>query len=42
MSSHIIDLIAHILFKLNNAITKLKNEMPSTENWVFNLVILHY
>ncbi len=27
---------------LDNAITKLNNEMPLTENWVLNLVILHY
>ncbi len=43
ISSDIIDLIAQILFKLNWAgwcITKLNNEIP--ENWVLNLVILHY
>ncbi len=42
ISSKIIDLIAQILFKLNNAITKLNNEMHSADNWVLNLVILHY
>ncbi len=42
ISSDIINLIARILFKLNNAITKFNNEMPSAENWVFNLVTLHY
>ncbi len=33
------------LFELNWAgrcITEFNNEMPLTENWVFNLVILHY
>ncbi len=45
ISSHITDLIEQILFKLNWAgrcITEFNNEMPSTENVVFNLVILHY
>ncbi len=28
--------------ELDDAITKCNNEMPSTENWVLNLVILHY
>ncbi len=28
--------------KLDDAITKFNNEMPSAENWVLNLVILHY
>ncbi len=28
--------------KLNDAITKFNNEMSSAENWVFNLVIVHY
>ncbi len=28
--------------ELDDAITEFNNEMPSTENWVFNLVILHY
>ncbi len=27
---------------LNRCITEFNNEMPLTENWVFNLVILHY
>ncbi len=27
--------------ELDDAITEFNNEMPSTENWVFNLVILH-
>ncbi len=44
ISSDIIDLIAQILFKLNWAgrCHHINNEMPSTENWVFNLVILYY
>ncbi len=44
ISSDIIDLIAQILFKLDwddDAITKLNNE-NRIENWVLNLVILHY
>ncbi len=28
--------------ELEDAITKFYNEKPSTENWVLNLVILHY
>ncbi len=28
--------------ELDNAITEFNNEMSLTENWVFNLVILHY
>ncbi len=28
--------------ELEDAITKFINEMPSSENWVLNLVILHY
>ncbi len=28
--------------ELDNDITEFNNEMPSTENWVRNLVILHY
>ncbi len=28
--------------ELDDAITEFNNEMPLTENWVFNLVILHY
>ncbi len=28
--------------KLDNAITKFNNEMHSADNWVLNLVILHY
>ncbi len=28
--------------ELDDAITEFNNEMPSTENWVFNLVTLHY
>ncbi len=28
--------------ELDDAITEFNNEMPSTENWVLNLVILHY
>ncbi len=42
ISSTIIDLIAQILFKLDNAITKFNNEMHSADNWVLNPVILHY
>ncbi len=40
--STIIDLIAQILFKLDNAITKFNNEMHSADNWVLNPVILHW
>jgi len=29
------------LTELDDAITKFNNEMPSTENWVLNLLILH-
>ncbi len=28
--------------ELDDAITEFNNEMPLTENWVLNLVILHY
>ncbi len=28
--------------ELDNPITKFNNEMPSAENWMLNLVILHY
>ncbi len=28
--------------ELDDDITEFNNEMPLTENWVFNLVILHY
>ncbi len=28
--------------ELDDAITKFNNEIPSAENWVLNLVILHY
>ncbi len=45
ISSDIIDLIAQILLELNWAARChhwINNEMPLTENWVFNLVILHY
>ncbi len=44
ISSTIIDLIAQILLltELDNAITKFNNEMHSADNWVLNLVILHY
>ncbi len=42
ISSTIIDLIAQILFKLDNAIPKFNNEMHSADNWVLNPVILHY
>ncbi len=28
--------------ELDDAIKEFNNEMPLTENWVFNLVILHY
>ncbi len=28
--------------ELDDAITKFNNDMPSAENWVLNLVILHY
>ncbi len=28
--------------ELDDAITEFNNEMPLTENWVFNIVILHY
>ncbi len=40
--STIIDLIAQILFKLDNTITKFNNEMHSADNWVLNPVILHW
>ncbi len=44
ISRNIIDLISQILFKLklDNAITKLNNEMHSADKWVLNPVILHY
>ncbi len=42
ISSDITDLIAQILFKLNDDITEFNNEMPLTEKWAFNLVNLHY
>ncbi len=42
ISSDITDLIAQILFKLNDDITEFNTEMPLTEKWAFNLVNLHY
>ncbi len=32
----------HYVTELDDAITEFNNEMSLTENWVFNLVILHY
>ncbi len=45
ISSNIVDLIEQKLLnwtELDDAITEFNNEMPLTENWVLNLVILHY
>ncbi len=28
--------------KLDNDISEFNNEMPLSENWVFNLIIIHY
>ncbi len=44
ISRTIIDLHRYYLnwTELDNAITKFNNEMHSAENWVLNLIILHY